>query len=100
MMQSLALIVASVLLLSSTSLASVLVQDNFLRTGQTESLVAPLTKFGGVTTHQKWSSLIEVIWSGEAINNPPTGLHVDPFWAFSPSTPDTIQGTAARFRIS
>ena len=44
--------------------------------------------------------LIEVILSGEAINNPPTGLHVDPFWAFFPSDPTTIQGTAVRFRLS
>jgi hypothetical protein len=100
MLQSLVLIVASVLWLSSTSLASVLIQDNFLRTGQNESLTAPLTQFGGVTTTQKWSGLIEVILSGEAVENPPTGLHVDPFWAFSPGNPDIVQGTGHRFRIS
>src|SRR5215470_17263265 len=78
MMQLLASVLGSVFWLSSASFASVLVQDNFLRTGQTESLIAPLTQFGGVTTAQKWSGLVEVILSGEAINNPPTGLHVDP----------------------
>jgi hypothetical protein len=59
-----------------------------------------LTQFGGVTTSQPWSGLIEVIVSGEAIENPPTGQHVDPFWAFSPSDPGNIQGTGHRFRIS
>jgi len=99
MMQLLAPVLGSVFWLSSASLASVSVQDNFLRTGQTESLIAPLTQFGGVTTNQKWSGLVEVILSGEAINNPPTGLHSDPFWAFFPSDPNTIQGTGTRFRI-
>jgi hypothetical protein len=84
----------------STSSASVFVESNFSRTGQTESLIAPLTQFGGVTTTQQWSGLVEVILSGEAVNNPPTGLHVDPFWAFFPSNPSVIQGTGTRFRLS
>jgi hypothetical protein len=86
--------------LPSSAFASVFVQDNFVRTGQSESLMAPLTQFGGITTTQQWSGLVEVILSGEAVNNPPTGLHVDPFWAFSPSNPSTIQGTGHRFRLS
>jgi hypothetical protein len=98
-MRTVLLLLGSILL-SPSAFAGVLFQDNFFRTGQSESLVAPLTQFGGVTTTQQWSGLIKVVVSGEAINNPPTGLHVDPFWAFFPSDPNTIQGTGHRFRLS
>ncbi|MBI4527986.1 MAG: hypothetical protein HY695_29680 [Deltaproteobacteria bacterium] len=43
---------------------------------------------------------MEVHLSGVGVNNPPTGLNVDPFRAFSPSDPNSIQGTAVRFRLS
>ena len=81
-------------------LSAQLVQDFFSRTGQSELLTTPLTVFGGTTTSQQWSGLIEVVLSGDAINNPPTTLHVDPFYAFSPADPTTIHGTGTRFRVS
>ena len=54
------------LVISFTSLASVLVEDKFLRTGQTESLVAPLTQFGGVTTRPEmgWTRRSYFVWRG------------------------------------
>ena len=48
----------------------------------------------------RWSDLIEVNVSGVAVNNPPTGFQVDPFWAWSPADPTTIVGTGHRFRLS
>jgi hypothetical protein len=95
-----ALLILCAFLLLPGSVSAQSIQDFFTRTGQSESLTAPLTVFGGTTTVQQWSGLIEVILSGEAINNPPTGLHVDPFYAFFPADPTTIQGTGTRFRIS
>jgi hypothetical protein len=77
-----------------------LVQNYFFRTGQSESLTTQLTVFGGTTTTQQWSDLIEVIVSGVGVNNPPTGLQVDPFWAFSPNDPSSVLGTGHRFRLS
>lgn len=98
----LARLFACIILISvpSTLFASLLLQDNFVRTGQTENLVDPLAHFGGVTTAQQWSGLIEIIVSGQGINNPPQGYRVDPFWAWSPSDPSTIVGTGHRFRLS
>lgn len=76
------------------------VEAYFQRTGQAETVISPLTVFGGATTTQRWSGLIEVLLSGDAINNPPSGLHVDPFWAFLPSNPENAPGTGHRFRLS
>ncbi|HEY1267338.1 MAG TPA: hypothetical protein VGH16_08790 [Candidatus Binatia bacterium] len=95
------LVFAVVLLLPKIGFAAPTIADNFVRTGQNASFAAPLTTFGGVTAPGQWSGLIEVILSGDAVNNPPTGLHVDPFWAFSPSNPSaTPTGTGTRFRLS
>jgi hypothetical protein len=96
-----AIIFVVMTLLPGAVFASARTEDHFVRTGQSASLTAPLSVFGGVTAPGQWSGLVEVILSGTGINNPPTGLHVDPFWAFSPTDPTAPPpGTAVRFRIS
>ena len=95
-----ALLLSFLLLMPHSVLAVPLIPDFFTRTGQSESLTIPLSVFGGTTTTQQWSDLIEVNVSGVAVNNPPTGFHVDPFWAWSPNDPTTIVGTGTRFRLS
>ena len=50
--------------------APITIADHFFRTGQTESLVAPFTVFGGTTTTQQWSGLVEVEVSGFGFSTP------------------------------
>jgi hypothetical protein len=92
-----AIVLVLLLLLPSAATAATTLDGIFTRTGKSESFAAPLTVFGGTTTTQQWSGLIEVILSGQAVNNPPTGLHLDPFWAFSPSNRPSPKGLPLGF---
>jgi hypothetical protein len=94
------LTIVFLLLISSTSSASVLVENNFSRTEQTETLIAPWAQFGGATTTQQWSGLIEVIVSGDGIDNPPSGTRHDAFWGYWPNSPDPMLFTSDSFRLS
>ena len=64
-----------------------LVSDQFARTGQTETLAAPRTAFGGVSTTQRWSGLIEVIAAGVGNNSPVAEGTTDAFYYFLPQCP-------------
>jgi hypothetical protein len=72
--------------------ASPFIIDNFVRTGQTATLVAPFTTFGGVTAPGQWSGLIEVIVSGSGVNVPANYFHEDAFYPFDPATNVLAQG--------
>jgi hypothetical protein len=65
-----------------------LVSDEFTRTGQTETLTAPLAVYGGVTTAQQWSGGIEIIVSNVGNNFPAYGGATDAFYYFAPGSPD------------
>jgi hypothetical protein len=69
--------------------ASFDVSDFFVRTGEVESLTAPLTVFGGTTTTLAWSGLIEVKVSNVGVRDPSTGNQVDAFYEFNPANPST-----------
>lgn len=76
------------LILSSISVAQAgpLVSDYFSRTGQSESLTAPFSLFGGVTTQQQWSGSVEVLVSNWGNNQPGVAGVSDAFYNFDPST--------------
>jgi hypothetical protein len=68
-------------------------EKDFTRTGQHESLITSWSVFGGKTTAQLWSGLVEVIVSGFGVNQPATGLLEDAFYPIDPVAPDEpIQG--------
>src|SRR5207253_531125 len=73
------------------------ISSNFVRTGQTESLTAPLTLFGGATTTQIWSGLIEVLISGVGRNNVVT---TDAFYFFDPNNPSSYSPGLVGLRLS
>src|SRR5262249_46358696 len=64
-----------------------LVTDSFVRTGKSESLIAPLNIFGGITTSTQWSGFIEFDVSGVGVRDPNTGNGVDAFYEFNPLAP-------------
>lgn len=78
------------------------ISDQFSRTGQEESFVTFLTVFGGATTSQRWSDLIEVIASGTGVRDPSTGNIIDPFFEFDPDAPavPTTVNTTLGLRLS
>src|SRR5262245_32501813 len=70
-----------------------LIAYHFKRTGipqgsEGEALIAPLTKFGGVTTSQLWSDTVEVTVSNVGYNFPAIGGFTDAFYYYTPGTPD------------
>ena len=64
---------------------SLFLTDLFVRSGQSESIIAPLTVFGGVTTTLTWSGLVEMTVSNVGVRDPNTGNMVDAFYEFGPS---------------
>ena len=75
------------------------VSDNFTRTGQTETIAAPLTVFGGTTTTGQWSGLVEVQVSGTGSSTP--GKLTDAFYPLDPLDPATaLSGTVQGLRRS
>jgi hypothetical protein len=81
----------------SPASAGPLVGGSFVRTGQAESIVAPLSTFGGAKTAQKWSDLVEVIVSGTGTNNVVT---TDAFYFFDPGAATTPTPSTVGFRLS
>lgn len=81
------LTVAFLVFVDAASFAQQLDKD-FVRTGQHESLIQSWRVFGGTTTANKWSGLIEVIVSGFGVNVPSTGVLEDAFYPIDPSNPD------------
>jgi hypothetical protein len=66
-------------------------EKDFTRTGQEESLITSWSVFGGKTTSQPWSGLIEVIISGFGVNVP--GVLEDAFYPIDPDAPSVpVQG--------
>ena len=82
-----ALALALLLCMPVVVAAGPMIPDAFVRTGQSETVVAPLAVFGGATTVGKWSGLVEVNVSGTGVRDPSTGNQVDAFYEFSPATP-------------
>ena len=72
-------IVVTLVFVPAASFAQELEKD-FVRTGQHQSLIQSWSVFGGVTTSQRWSGLIEVIVSGFGVNVPATGILEDAFY--------------------
>jgi hypothetical protein len=60
-------------------------ERDFTRTGQEESIITSWSVFGGKTTSQQWSGLIEVIISGFGVNVPASGFLEDAFYPIGPS---------------
>src|SRR5262245_10688481 len=81
------LTVAALVFVHAASFAQELEKD-FVRTGQHQSLIQSWSVFGGVTTSQRWSGLIEVIVSGFGVNVPATGILEDAFYPIVPAAPD------------
>jgi hypothetical protein len=77
----------ALLFVPALSFAQILEKD-FNRTGQHESLITSWSVFGGKTTSQQWSGLIEVIVSGFGVNVPESGFLEDAFYPINPETPD------------
>jgi hypothetical protein len=68
-------------------------ERDFTRTGQKESIISSWSVFGGKTTLQQWSGLVEVIVSGFGVNVPASGVLEDAFYPIDPAVPDVpIQG--------
>jgi hypothetical protein len=63
-------------------------EKDFKRTGQHESLINSWQVFGGKTTAQRWSGLVEVIVSGFGVNVPAAGVLEDAFYPILPADPD------------
>ena len=76
------------LIVGSVSVAhgTPLVSDYFARTGQSEALTAPFSVFGGATTQQQWSGVVEVIVSNWGNNQPGVAGVSDAFYNFDPTT--------------
>ena len=88
-MQSILRLVFAALVLSPTvSYARSDLDKDFRRTGQHESLISSWQVFGGKTTSQQWSGLVEVIVSGFGVNVPASGFLEDAFYPIIPATPD------------
>jgi hypothetical protein len=73
---------------SSPAIGVPLIAELFDRTGQSETLSAPLAQFGGVTTSGDWSGLVEVTASGVGANFPAIGGFTDSFYYYIPGDPD------------
>ena len=82
----LSLIFAAWILIPTVSFAQL--EKDFTRTGQHNSLITSWSVFGGKTTAQSWSGLIEVIVSGFGVNVPDSGFLEDAFYPIIPETPD------------
>ena len=67
------------------------IERDFVRTGQHESLITSWSVFGGTTTSQTWSGLVEVIVSGFGVNVPTSGTLEDAFYPIDPAAPDLPQ---------
>jgi hypothetical protein len=80
-------LVFSFLIIPTVSLAQILEKD-FIRTAHHESLITSWSVFGGKTTAQQWSGLVEVIVSGFGVNVPASGFLEDAFYPIIPATPD------------
>ena len=81
-----ALVLVALLAGPMASQAGPIVSDYFSRTGQSESLTAPFSLFGGVTTQQQWSGSVEVLVSNWGNNQPGVAGVSDAFYNFDPST--------------
>src|SRR5438067_824064 len=73
------------------------ISTNFVRTGQTEAIIAPLTRFGGATTIQAWSGLVETIITGVGRNNVVT---TDAFYFFDAANPSSYSLGTVGLRLS
>ena len=77
-----------VLLFTPVAALAQILEKDFTRTGQHESLITSWSVFGGKTTSQQWSGVIEVIVSGFGVNVPSSGFLEDAFYPIVPATPD------------
>jgi len=82
----LSLIFTALVLMPTVSIAGL--EKDFKRTGQQDSLITSWSVFGGTTTSQQWSGLIEVIVSGFGVNVPASGFLEDAFYPINPAAPD------------
>jgi hypothetical protein len=82
------MLVAALALVPTVSFADAELEKDFIRSGQHESLIQSWSVFGGVTTSQRWSGLVEVIVSGFGVNVPATGILEDAFYPIDPAAPD------------
>jgi len=77
------LLTVMLLLLPTISYAQI--EKRFVRTGQTDIMIQSWEEFGGETTKEKWSGLIEVLVSGFGINVPTSGVMEDAFYPLDPA---------------
>ena len=76
------------------------IRSNFLRSGKHESLIVPLGVYGGSTTGEAWSGLVELTVSGFGFTTP--GSLTDAFYPLDPTDPSrgwpgSVQGLRLSF---
>lgn len=91
--------IAITLLVAAQLSAADTIPEHFTRTGQTETVVSPLTVFGGTTTTDEWAGVVEVEVSGIGFSSP--GQLTDAFYRLDVDDPSiALSGQPQGLRLS